>query len=223
VAGDTIDGGAGTDKVVLNAKYAGSDALVMTATTMVNVETVVFTNGFNYAVMTANATVASGKTLTIDASGLDATHKLTFDGSAETNGSFVITGGKDGDDLTGGSKADTFVYTNANQSTSDGYDTITSFKFGTDKFDVAGTISNIDAAVTGKLTLADFDGTLGARASGLGAHHAMLVTGNAASHALAGEVFLVIDLNGTVGYQAGHDLVIHLDNSHGTLAKGDFI
>ena len=36
------------------------------------------------------------------------------------------------------------------------------FKFGTDKFDVGGTISKIDTAVTGKVTAAHFDDDLGA-------------------------------------------------------------
>jgi Ca2+-binding RTX toxin-like protein len=224
VAGDKINGGAGTDKIVFNGQYTGAAALTMNATTVAAVETLVFTNGFNYDITTASATVASGKTLTVDASGLDATHKLIFDGSAETNGHFVIQGGKGGDHLTGGAKADTFVYSGALQSTSTTYDTITGFKFGTDKFDVAGSITKIDAKVTTKVTAAHFDTDLtGAVAGHLGAHHAMLVTANASSGGLSGDVFLVVDLNGKAGYQTGHDLVVHLDGAHGTLAASDFV
>ena len=56
-----------------------------------------------------DALVASGATLTVDGSGLSGTKKLTWDGSAETNGSFNITGGAGADTIIGGSGADTIT------------------------------------------------------------------------------------------------------------------
>jgi hypothetical protein len=56
--------------------------------------------------------------------------------------------------------------------------------------------------------------------AGLGAHHAVLFKPN--SGTLSGDTFLVVDLNGTAGYQSDHDLVIRLIGSSGTLAAGCF-
>ena len=68
---------------------------------------------------------------------------------------------------------------------------------------------------------ATFNTDLTAAMSGhLGAHHAILFTPNAGT--LSGETFLVVDLNGTAGYQSGHDLVIRMISSTGTLAAGGF-
>jgi hypothetical protein len=49
----------------------------------------------------------------------------------------------------------------------------------------------------------------------------MLVTANDGS--LDGQTFLVVDLNGNAGYQAGGDLVLHLMDATGTLTTSDFI
>jgi len=55
-----------------------------------------------------NTLVASGATLTVDASSFT-TKTLTFNGAAETDGSFKITGGALVDVLTGGAGADTLT------------------------------------------------------------------------------------------------------------------
>lgn len=227
---DRIDGGAGSaDEVVLK----GKQDMVFLATTMINVEDLVLTGGANYALTTNNKTVAAGQTLTVDGSALDSAHTLTFNGAAETDGHFVvlggdgndrITGGNGADSFTGGTGADTFVYTSAVQSTSSHYDTIDGFNFAADRIDVpgaAGTITAIDPAITsGSLSSATFDGDLGTLSGTLGAHHALLVT--ASTGTLHGQSFLVVDLNGTAGYQTGHDLVIDLTNATGSLATTDF-
>jgi len=54
----------------------------------------------------------------------------------------------------------------------------------------------------------------------LTAHHAILFKPNAGT--LSGVTFLVVDLNGTAGYQANADLVIRLNGASGTLAAGGF-
>jgi Ca2+-binding RTX toxin-like protein len=108
-ASDTIDGGAGSDTLELNGDY--SAGLTFGATTMTNVETLQLDDGSSYNLTTNDATVASGATLTVDASALTGTNALTFDGSAETNGLFAITGGAGNDTVKYGanlSASDTF-------------------------------------------------------------------------------------------------------------------
>ena len=56
---------------------------------------------------TVDALVGSGQTLTVSAAALTGTNTLTWDGSAETNGSFNITGSSQSDTITGGAGADT--------------------------------------------------------------------------------------------------------------------
>jgi Ca2+-binding RTX toxin-like protein len=233
-AADRIDGGAGTaDEVAVQGNYA--NPLVFSATTMINVEYLMVRAGNNYAFTTHNATVAAGQTLTVNASALGAANTLVFNGAAESDGHFVIlggagndrmTGGNGGDTFTGGAGADSFVYTSAAQSTGSQYDTITGLDFAADRIDVpgaGGTINAIDSAIAAaSLSSATFDSDLGAALSGnLGAHHALQMTANAGT--LQGQSFLVVDLNGVAGYQAGQDLVIHLANATGSLATTDFI
>ena len=219
---DAIDGGSGTDTVNLDGNYTG---LTFAATTMVNVEKITLAAGHSYKLTTNDATVAAGKTLTVDGSTLGLGEVLTFNGSAETDGSFIIIGGADGDSLTGGSGADTFVYKSAAASTSTHYDTISGFDFSKDSFDIpggSGTITAIDTKLsTGSLSTTSFDSDLTAALTGiLGAHHAMLFTPDGGT--LSGKTFLVVDTNGTAGYQAGQDLVIRLTNNSGVLAAGGF-
>ncbi len=100
---DSLDGGAGNDTVILSGKY--NNQVVFGAATMVNVETLSVTAGFNYNIKTADATVAAGATLTIDSSAMT-TGKFTFDGSLETNGKFIFTGGSGADNFTDGAGDD---------------------------------------------------------------------------------------------------------------------
>ena len=58
--------------------------------------------GHSYNLTTDDATVAGGQTLEVNASALGFPDNLTFDGSAETDGRFTITGGTGNDALTGG-------------------------------------------------------------------------------------------------------------------------
>ena len=69
-----------------------------------------------------DALVASGATLTVDGSGLSGTKKLTWDGSAETNGRFNITGGADADTIIGGAGADSITSGSGADSISGGAD-----------------------------------------------------------------------------------------------------
>lgn len=107
-AADRVDGGAGSDIVYLHGDY--SAGVTFTATTMVNVETLSLDDSFNlgntFKFTTDDATVAAGQTLTVDGSGLQPSGTVTFDGAAETDGAFVLLGGRANDSLTGGAGGD---------------------------------------------------------------------------------------------------------------------
>jgi serralysin len=222
-ASDAINGGADTDQLVLDGKYTGSDKLAFKADTVSNVETISFGKSHNYNITTVSGTVGLNKVLTVDASALTASHTLIFNGAAETNGHFIFKSGGGADTFTGGAQSDTFVYSKVNQSDGASFDTINAANLNSDKFDVSGTISAIDGAVTGgTLSKGSFNSDMSERMDGhLGAQHALLFTAGAGG--LDGETFLVIDQNGIAGYQGGHDLVIHLVASTGSLSTTDFI
>jgi hypothetical protein len=192
-------------------------------------EQIVFLGGSSYALSGDDSNVAAGHSLTIDGMPLGAGDSLDFDGSAETDGRFVLQGGQGadhliggagadslygwtgGDTLTGGGGADRFVYGGASDSTGAHYDTIVDFHFGEDVIDLPIVVTGLDQAVTkGSLSIASFDADLSAALGGpaLGAGHAVLFTADQGD--LAGQAFLVVDANGQAGYQAGEDYVIHL-------------
>ncbi|MCA2625501.1 MAG: DUF4214 domain-containing protein [Microcystis sp. M20BS1] len=101
----TLNGNNGTDTLTVQVKNTPAALNGVT-----NVETIIFKEDtdFNTEIITKDTLVASGATLTVDASSFT-TKTLKFDGSAEANGSFKITGGAQKDTLTGGAKADTLI------------------------------------------------------------------------------------------------------------------
>ena len=236
-AADVIDGGSGTDTILLDGDY--SAGITFGATTVTNVETIYLTPGNDYTLTTNDATVAAGQTLTILAPGLGAGDKLVFDGSAETDGSFIIhagagndiltggagadtikagngnntiTGGLGGDDITGGSGNDLFVYNAVAESTSITRDRVHGFDAIQDQFQFTGvTVNAIDTAITtGHLSIGTFDANLAAAVnSGNLAAHDAVLF-TADSGNLSGHTFLVVDANGVAGYQASQDFVIDI-------------
>jgi len=147
----------------------------------------------------------------------------TLDGG---DGDDTLDGGAGADAMNGGTGANLFVYEAVSQSTGAGFDTITAFDAKRDAFDLPVPVSGIDPKFkAGTLSDASFDSDLAAAVDGarLGANHAVLFTARHGDH--AGEMFLVIDANGTPGYQAGVDLVVRLDGAvHlGNLGVEDFI
>jgi hypothetical protein len=149
------------------------------------------------------------------------------------NGSrYQVNGGSGSDKFGfhGGGASLTLVYSGAGDSTSTNYDTLTKcyLSYGSQigvKFDVPGTVSAIDPFVdTGSLSRGSFDSDLAADigAGQLVAYHA--VEFRAQDGDLAHQLFLIVDLNGQAGYQAGEDLVVRLSNSvHGELTTANFI
>ena len=118
---DRIDGGAGTlDQVGLQGTYA--TRITLAADTIRNIETLVFLPGNDtrfalsngalsaFDIKTDDGNIAAGKTLTVQANTLRSGENLTFDGSAETDGSFLFYAGLGTDVFTGGQKDDGFYF-----------------------------------------------------------------------------------------------------------------
>lgn len=242
---DRLDGGDGPDLLEL----VGTGTVVLGEQTVRNIETFRFDNNGSYGMTTAEGTVASGATLTVDASSLKGSRALTFEGSLETNGRFnmaaghgadtltggekndvikggggddVIVGGQGSDTLTGADGGDTFGYNFALESTGKGHDVVKEFSAAADVFHIVPlSITGVDADVTsGKVNAGKFDA---------GVSHAILPAQMAAGHAvlftpdtgtLAGHVYLIIDGNGVSGYQPGADFVIELIDAVDTAITG---
>lgn len=241
-ARDKINGGGGNDTLTLNGAYG--NGVTFAADTVQSVETIALAAGHDFKLTTADGTVAAGETMTIDASALAATNTLRFDGSAESDGTFVLRGGAGddtlkggdgGDTLTGGGGVDalygrdggdTFAYTRASDSTGAAHDVVHAVDFAADRFDLWFGVTGTDTQVhAGSISNATFDSDLSSAvaAGALGVFHAVLVKvdgGDLASHTL-----LVIDANGSAGYQTGGDLVMDVTGaSHaGAFGASDFI
>ena len=105
--GDVLTGGTSTgDTLILTANTDPTDL-----TNVSGFETITVKAGTpatsNVSIITADGTVAAGKSLTVDASLLtNISASLTFNGSAELDGKFNVTGGAGNDNLTGGAGAD---------------------------------------------------------------------------------------------------------------------
>jgi hypothetical protein len=216
----------------LNGFYG--DGMTFGANSLVNIQHLVLegnAGGYNYDLTLNAANVAPGDSLTIDGHNTDSSNMLTVDGSA-TSGKLVFNGGASTDDfiggsganifktgsgveaLTGGGTSDLFSFSSVANSTGSTFDTINAFNAMNDHFILGTHITGIDAAVTtGSLSTATFDADMTADLgpTQLTANHAMLFTPNAGTY--AGDTFLVVDMNGQAGYQAGGDIVIELNNA----------
>ncbi len=230
-AADSIAAGTGAnDTLFLDGDYTGAHALVFTATTMTGVEFIALdalaATPNSYDITTADATVAAGHTMAVSAFHLSAGHTLHFNGSAETDGHFIVVTGPSADDLTGGALSDVFSYSATGAGITGAVrDTIHAFNFANDEIEFKF-ITAIDTAVTvGGVNAATIDADLQTAigASQLGANHAVLFTPNAGN--LAGHLFLIVDGNGTAGYQTGSDLVVELQGAlnTGSIDKDRFV
>jgi hypothetical protein len=119
-AADQVNGGGGNDQLAIQGDY--SAGLTLGAANLIGVETLVVmthsdnrfgggsVNPYSYNITTVEANVAAGQQLLVNASTLQAGENFTFNGSAETDGTFFIYGGKGNDTLTGGAGADVFFF-----------------------------------------------------------------------------------------------------------------
>jgi hypothetical protein len=231
-ASDHLTGGAGDDTLELHGNY--NAGIQFDPATITNVETLKLDDGFGYNIVTDDGNVASGGTLTIDASALTGSNVLIFNGEQETDGAFhirggaggdTLMGGNRGDTLTGGAGADTFNYFAAAQSTSTNYDTITDFAAGTDHFFFANPlpITTVDQTAPGAPvdSGANFDSELANVAGFLQPTHALVLT--VTDGTLSGHTFVIIDGDSTTHqYTPGVDYVVDVTGYTGTFTATDF-
>jgi hypothetical protein len=213
-----VDGGAGTDTVILDGVYAPGTDVGPLATD--SIERVKLAAGHSYDLAESGPFFVK----VIDASALGAGDTLTFDGSSANTG-FTIVSGAGADQITVSTTADfnIFDYTGIALS---GATRDTIVNFNTSGHDVIAfhTVNAVDSFVFGgTLDNANFDSDL---ASDIGA--AQLHAGDAVlfepdSGDLAVHQFLIVDGNGVAGYQAGSDLVIDITNGNLALTTANFI
>jgi Ca2+-binding RTX toxin-like protein len=101
---DSVRGGTELDRL-----YLGGDAytgFVVTGAMVKEVEQIHLAAGNNYKIATANSLVPAGEIVFFNGYAIDAAHKFNFDGSAETDGRFQLSGGYGDDKLAGGAGND---------------------------------------------------------------------------------------------------------------------
>ncbi|MCW5734877.1 MAG: family 16 glycosylhydrolase [Enhydrobacter sp.] len=219
-AADRLDGGAGSDTLVLAQDMA--DGFRFDAHTITGIETVELKSGFSYKLIMDDGNVAAGSTLTVDGHLLGSADFLKFDGSAELDGRFDLiggagddvlrggaqsdrlTGGLGQDDLFGGLGNDRFVFGDAAESTVAAADWIRDWNAG-DRIDLSAI--DADSGVAGEqafiyISAAAFSGTAGE----------LQVTNNGTDTVVRAD----LDGNGSA------DFAVKLTGMH-ALGKGSFV
>lgn len=119
---DRVNGGGGNDQLGLRGDYSGPKAQILGEEILVNIETLVLMSGadtrfggvsterFSYDLTAVDANVAAGQKLIVNMNSLAQNESVTFNGAAETDGSFIFYGGKGTDTLTGGANSDGFYF-----------------------------------------------------------------------------------------------------------------
>ena len=105
-AADRLDGGSGTDRLVLAGDY--SAGVTLDGAMITNFEIFQVNGGQNYKIKLNDAIVLAGHSVAIVAGSLGAADSLFIDGSAESDGSLQINGGAGIDWLIGGADNDQF-------------------------------------------------------------------------------------------------------------------
>jgi Ca2+-binding RTX toxin-like protein len=116
---DRIDGQGGSDQFGLQGNYSGLNALTLGADQLTSVEFIVLMSAsdtrfgggnigqsFSYTLTMNDGNVAAGQQMIVQANTLRAGEVLTFDGSAETNGSFRLFAGAAADTIIGSQTGD---------------------------------------------------------------------------------------------------------------------
>ncbi|HEX8364016.1 MAG TPA: hypothetical protein VF603_01885 [Allosphingosinicella sp.] len=122
-AADTVNGGEGIDSIILQGDYsAGLTLGIGTTSNIYGIETISLapgditaygdpgTGSYDYVLTTLDGNVLAGGLLKFNGFHLRAGEQMTVDGSAESNGTFLMLAGLGLDRLTGGALADIFVF-----------------------------------------------------------------------------------------------------------------
>lgn len=155
-------------------------------------------------------------------------HVRGFTGADKINGGKgddQIGGDAGNDTLTGGLGADQFLYNEASDSTGTLFDKVTDFDAGNDTFGLTKAVVAIEDPITnGTLRQNHFNEDLAAQINGsdLSLNSAVLFGVNDGGR-YDGHTFLVVNWNGTAGYQANADLVIDVTGITGTLSEDNFV
>ncbi|SMP82755.1 Hemolysin-type calcium-binding repeat-containing protein [Desulfonatronum zhilinae] len=184
---DTLTGGTGTDTLDLHGDYSAG---LQFDGDFTKFDILRLNDGFSYKITTHDDNVAADATFTVNASALSATKTLDFDGSAETNGNFSITGGAGADTITGGAKDDVII-------TGEGTSRVTG-RAGNDTINLTETVSAIDQVqfISGGAT------TIAAYAAANGSD-LILGFNTANDRVVFAQALLAIDATATIAYQAG--------------------
>ena len=162
---DSVSGGGGNDAVVISGAPSGSHYLSLTIKSgaLDGIEALSFNGRFAsdpaarplYFVTLENGNIAANGTLIVNASSLDSSQLLSFDGSQSLQGrmrifggagddtfysglgSDVLQGGGGRDELTGGEGADIFQYVSLSDSAGADIDVIFDFEVDRDRIDLA--------------------------------------------------------------------------------------
>jgi VCBS repeat-containing protein len=119
--GDSFNGGGNADIAILQGDYSartvltgitnlgnlGSISLLPTTSSLYAAAD---STPNSYNLVSVDANVAAGQIVKVNGTNLAANENFTFDGSAETDGSFRFYGGLGTDTLTGGAQNDNFVF-----------------------------------------------------------------------------------------------------------------
>jgi Ca2+-binding RTX toxin-like protein len=192
---DSNDGGAGDrDTVVLQGNYG---ALTLGAASLVGFEYLIPLSGaqttfgdtagnsYDYNITFVDANVAAGQQFVVNAGGLQAGEDLTFNGSAETDGKFLIYAGYGTDTLTGGAGGDIFYFEASRFGASDtvngggGVDSVTIRGVG----GVVSTIAFGETQLTSVEAIIFTDRFATNAVNGLPSYHITLSDGNVAAGA----------------------------------------
>jgi predicted extracellular nuclease len=122
-AADSVDGGEDVDVLILQGNYsAGVTFGTGTTSNITSIESISLFPGnlatygdtsnasYSYNLTMLDGNVAAGAALKVNGSGLRAGENFTFDGSAETDGQYLVYGGRGTDTLKGGALSDSFVF-----------------------------------------------------------------------------------------------------------------
>lgn len=107
---DSVNGGSGVDQVGIQGDYTGANRLVLSATTLTDVELIAALPGFSYDITLNNGVIGSAGTFTVYGTNLAAGDAFTVDGSSVTAGALTMYGGLGVDTLTGGTGNDGFLF-----------------------------------------------------------------------------------------------------------------
>jgi Ca2+-binding RTX toxin-like protein len=116
---DVVTGGDGVDTLVVQGDYAGGLVLSANVTQIEGLSILAGNNtnfgnagtsSYNYSITTNDANFAAGMQAKVNGAALLPTENFTFNGSAETDASFVVYGSRGIDTLTGGFGNDIFFF-----------------------------------------------------------------------------------------------------------------